>query len=187
MMLNEITKAAGARHRRKRVGRGESSGKGRTSGRGNKGAGARAGYKSKRLYEGGQKALYSRFPKRGFNNFNFRVEYEVVNLGDLEACFSAGDRVDAAALASHRLVQGAEPAIKILGDGEITKKLTVVVHAVSKSAQAAIEKAGGKVELIEAKDAAAAAKAKRRTAKNKKRTRVSRIEKKKAARAAAAK
>lgn len=185
MMLNEITQAAGARQRRKRVGRGESSGKGRTCGRGNKGAQARAGYSVKRLFEGGQKALYSRFPKRGFNNFNFRVEYEVVNIGDLEAGFDSGAKIDAAALAAHRLISGPDACVKILGSGEIKKKLAVTVHGISETAKQAIEKAGGSVTVIPRRDSAALAKAKRRTMKGKKRAASpTRLEKKKAAAAA---
>ncbi|GMU82369.1 MAG: 50S ribosomal protein L15 [Phycisphaerales bacterium] len=184
MRIDEITKMAGGRPRRKRVGRGESSGHGRTSGRGNKGAQSRTGYRSKRLYEGGQKALYSRFPKRGFNNFNFRTEYVGVNLDDLEASFGAGDRVDADALLRLRLIQGADPKIKVLGRGTLTKKLTVVAHAVSATAKAAIEKSGGSVELLVRRDSAALAKAKRKTMKGKKPAATpSRLEKKKAARA----
>ncbi|MBI5865571.1 MAG: 50S ribosomal protein L15 [Planctomycetes bacterium] len=184
MMLDSITKAAGGRPRRKRVGRGESSGHGRTSGRGNKGAGARAGYKSKRLYEGGQKALYSRFPKRGFNNFNFRTEYTPVNLADLERSFNDGDKVDVDALKALRLVQGCASKVKILGDGELKKKLRVTAHAFSADARSAIEKAGGSCELLPKSNAAAAWKAKRRSAKGKKRVSgPSRIDKKKAARA----
>jgi large subunit ribosomal protein L15 len=181
MMLNEVNDLAGGKPRRKRVGRGESSGRGRTSGRGNKGAGARAGYKSKRLYEGGQKALYSRFPKRGFSNFHFRTEYEIVNLGDLEAVFSAGARVDLAALRKVRLVQAPDALVKILGSGELTKKLTIIANAVSVAAKAAIEKAGGTIEVIAALDRAAAAKTKRKTAKGKKRVEFDRLAKKKAA------
>lgn len=184
MRIDEITDIAGGRPRRKRVGRGESSGHGRTSGRGNKGAQARSGYHSKRLYEGGQKALYSRFPKRGFNNFNFRTEYVAVNLDDLEAAFSAGDRVDADALLRLRLVQGAAPMVKILARGTLTKKLAIRAHGASDAARVAIEKAGGSLELIEQRDSAALAKAKRRSMKGKKpAARPSRIEKKKAARA----
>src|ERR1051326_8758272 len=114
MMLHEITKAAGGRERRKRVGRGESSGMGRTCGRGNKGAQSRAGYKRKRLYESGQSRLFSRFPKRGFNNFNFRTEYVPVNLADLEGSFDDGARIDISALQELRLVQGLDPTVKVL-------------------------------------------------------------------------
>src|SRR5262245_2954450 len=117
MMLDSITSAAGGRPRRKRVGRGESSGHGRTSGRGNKGAGARTGYRKKRLYEGGGMRLYARFAKRGFNNFNFRSEYVAVNLDDLERSFNDGDRVDLEGLQRLRLSPGAQALVKVLGRG----------------------------------------------------------------------
>ena len=183
MRLDEVTKAAGGRPRRKRVGRGESSGHGRTSGRGNKGAGARAGYKSKRLYEGGGQRLYARFAKRGFNNFNFRTEYTAVNLDDLERSFNDGDKVDLDAMARLRLVQGDDPKVKVLARGELKKKLRVTAHAFSADAKAAIEKAGGSCELLPATDSASLWKAKRRSMKGKKRTAgPSRIEKKKATR-----
>lgn len=186
MMLDSITTAAGGRPRRKRVGRGESSGHGRTSGRGNKGAGARAGFKSKPLYEGGGIRLYARFAKRGFNNFNFRDEYTAVNLDDLERSFNDGDKVDIDALQRLRLVQGADVLVKILARGELKKKLRVTAHAASEDAKAAIEKAGGTCELIPRVNAKAAWKAKRKTVMGKKRApRPSRIEKKKAARAKA--
>jgi len=182
MLINEITQAVGGRKRRKRVGRGESSGKGRTCGRGNKGDQARTGYRLKRLFEGGQKALYSRFPKRGFNNFNFRTEYEVVNIGDLDALFDAGSKVDVAALAAVRLVSCADACVKLLGTGEVKKKLSVTVHGTSESARQAIEKAGGSITLLPARDSAALAKAKRKSAVGKKRAAVpTRLEKKKAA------
>lgn len=180
MMLHEITTAAGARPRRKRVGRGESSGMGRTCGRGNKGAQSRAGYSRKRLYESGQSRLFSRFPKRGFNNFNFRTEYVTVNLDDLEAVFDAGARVDVAALQSRRLVRGGSPRVKVLARGDITKKLTVVAHAFSEPARQAIEKAGGACDVLPRIDPVARAKAKRKTAKGTpRRARPTRLEKKK--------
>src|SRR5262245_51968199 len=182
MMLHDITKAAGGRERRKRVGRGESSGMGRTCGRGNKGAQARSGYSHKRLYESGQSRLFSRIAKRGFNNFEFRTEYVPVNLEDLEASFDSGGRVDVDGLKRLRLVQGADPRVKILARGEIQKKLTVVAHAFSQSAKAAIEKAGGTCELLPRVDSAALALAKRKTAKGKKRAAgSSRLEKKRGA------
>jgi large subunit ribosomal protein L15 len=147
MRLQDILSAAGRYKPRKRVGRGEGSGHGKTSGRGSKGKGARAG--SKRLfgYEGGQNPLLARIPKRGFNNANFRRLFQVVNVGDLEA-FSAGARVDAAALADRKLIRPGGGPVKILGDGSLGKKLTVAAEAFSKSAQAKIAAAGGKVERV---------------------------------------
>lgn len=169
MMQHEITSGAGAHERRKRVGRGESSGMGRTSTRGSKGAQSRAGYKHGNLREGGQMPLFRRLPKRGFSNFHFRIEYAIVNLFDLEEAFDAGAEVDADILRElGRFGTGAP--VKILGDGELTKKLTLRVHACSASAKAAIEKAGGSITLIERPDPAARAKAKRNSRKNDRRS-----------------
>lgn len=168
MTLNEITAAAGAKHRRKRVGRGESSGHGRTSGRGNKGSHSRSGGGPPFLHEGGAVPLVRRMPKRGFSNYNFRDEYEIVNLGDLEASFDNGATVDAAALRKLRLASGRHLLLKILGGGELKKKLTVVAHACSASAKDAIEKAGGNLRLIERADVAATWKSRRNTAKKSK-------------------
>ncbi len=162
MMLHQITDEAGAHRRRKRVGRGESSGMGRTSGRGNKGCQSRAGYKSRRLAEGGQMPLFRRLPKRGFNNFNFRTSYEVVNLADLERGFDNGAKIDPAALRAAGLVRGdGSELVKVLGTGTLTKKLSITAHGFSAAARAAIEKAGGAVTTIPQRDSAAAAKAKR--------------------------
>ncbi len=164
MMLHQITATAGARERRKRVGRGESSGMGRTSGRGNKGAQSRAGCSINPLKEGGQMPLFRRLPKRGFSNFHFRTEYAIVNLLDLEAAFDSGKTVTVQTL--RELGELAPDAlIKILGEGELAKKLTVEAHAVSASAKAAIEKAGGTVKLLEQRDSAALWKGKRKSRK----------------------
>ncbi len=164
MMIHDITGAAGPRRRRKRVGRGQSSGLGKTGGRGNKGMQSRAGHGPHPLHEGGAFPLFRRTPKRGFSNAYFRVEYDVVNVDRLEELFDAGARVDAALLAKLHLVHGRNP-VKLLGRGALTKKLTVRVDAVSTAARAAVEKAGGTIELIERKDPAALAKAKRNSAK----------------------
>ncbi len=163
MMLNQITAEAGAHKRRKRVGRGESSGHGRTSGHGNKGCQSRAGGGPRPLMEGGQMPIFRRLPKRGFNNAVFRTEYRVVNLASLEARCADGQRVDVQALRQLRLVSGMEPQIKILGKGTLSKKLTVQAHAFSAAARAAIEKAGGTVQVLERPDPAALARAKRNT------------------------
>ncbi len=165
MMLNNITAAAGAHHRRKRVGRGESSGHGRQSGRGNKGTQARAGGGARPLHEGGQMPLFRRVPKRGFSNFNFATVYAVVNVGDLEECFDAGETVTRDALRERGLVRGGTRPLKVLGKGTLNKKLTVEADAVSGKAREAIEKAGGAIKLVERKDPAALAKAKRNSAK----------------------
>jgi large subunit ribosomal protein L15 len=164
MMQNQITHLAGAHKRRKRVGRGESSGLGRTSTRGNKGAQSRAGCSINPLKEGGQMPLFRRLPKRGFSNFHFRREYQVVNLLDLEAAFENGATVDAQTLRALGGMPGDAP-IKVLAEGELTKKLAVEVHAISAKAKAAIEKIGGTVKLLAQRDSAALAKAKRNTKK----------------------
>lgn len=134
------------RHAKKRVGRGTGSGHGKTSGRGHKGQKARTSVSVKILAEGGQRPLFRRLPKRGFNNRRFRIEYQVVNVGDLNV-FEAGARVDGRALRDARLVRGSSDDVKILGGGELQKALTVVVSKVSKSASDKIQKAGGTVEV----------------------------------------
>jgi large subunit ribosomal protein L15 len=165
MMLDQILAEAGAHKRRKRVGRGESSGHGRQSGRGNKGCQARAGGGTRPLHEGGQMPIFRRLPKRGFSNFEFRREYQVVNLGSLETDFENGETANIETLRQKGLVAGATPLVKILGKGTLSKKLTVEAHAFSASAKEAIEKAGGTVKPIERTDPAVAAKAKRNSAK----------------------
>ena len=165
MMLNDVTTVAGAHTRRKRVGRGESSGHGKTCGRGTKVCQSRAGGGQRPLHEGGQMPIFRRLPKRGFSNFEFRIAYSVVNLSDLEAHFENGATVSAATLREAGLVGGVEPLIKVLGDGTLSKKLTLEVHAVSQKAREAIEKAGGTLKLIARRDGAALAQAKRNTAK----------------------
>lgn len=183
MMLNDITRTAGAHKRRKRVGRGEGSGLGKTCGRGYKGAQSRSGAGGLTLFEGGAAPLFRHIPKRGFSNFNFRTAYAVVNLSELESSFNAGDRVNPAALHVRGLAHDNRP-LKVLGAGTISKNLTVEAHAFSRSAREAIEKAGGSVVLIPARDPAARAAAKRKTSRPGGRTAgPTRLEKKKAARA----
>jgi large subunit ribosomal protein L15 len=163
MMLSEITAEAGGHKKRKRVGRGEGSGHGKTCGRGNKGCQSRAGGGTRPLHEGGQMPIFRRLPKRGFSNFHFAVNYQVVNLADLESRFAAGEKVDARALKDRGMVPSANEPVKILGSGALTKKLSVRVHAVSAAARQALEQAGGQIELIAQRDRAALAKAKRNT------------------------
>jgi large subunit ribosomal protein L15 len=165
MMLNEITATVGGHRRRKRVGRGESSGHGKTCGRGNKGFQSRAGGGARRLTEGGQMPLFRRLPKRGFNNYEFRDEYQVLNVGLLNERFDQGARVDLESLRKLNLVQGPRPLVRILGHGQLEKKLTVQAHAFSGKARAAIEQAGGTVQVIERPDRAAQARAKRNSAR----------------------
>lgn len=134
------------RHAKKRVGRGTGSGHGKTSGRGHKGQKARTSVSVKTLAEGGQRPLFRRLPKRGFNNNRFRTVYQVVNVSDL-AVFEAGSRVDVEAMRKARLVRGSGDAVKVLGGGEIDRALTVVASGFSKSAAEKIQKAGGAVEV----------------------------------------
>jgi len=135
----------GATKKRRRVGRGQGSGLGTTAGRGNKGQQSRSGGKTYPGFEGGQMPLYRRLPHRGFTNI-FRKEWQVVNLDQIEAKYTAGEIVDGASLLAKRLVKHSEGLVKILAKGEVTKALTFQVDKVSASAKAKIEKAGGKVE-----------------------------------------
>lgn len=147
MRLHELKNRPGARHPKKRLGCGESSGHGKTSGRGGKGQTARSGGSIRIGFEGGQMPLIRRIPKRGFNNARFATRYIPVNIGALNV-FEDGTRVDEALLRKCGLANGRADGIKILGEGELTKKLVVVANAFSASAKAAIEKAGGKCELV---------------------------------------
>lgn len=146
MELHDLFPAPGSRKERKRVGRGHGSGSGKTSGRGQDGQLSRAGGGKGPGFEGGQLPLYMRLPKLGgFTNRN-RVEYAVVNVSRLEELFADGDTVNADTLFEKRAIGSATKApVKVLGNGELTKKLTVSVDKVSASAQEKIEKAGGKV------------------------------------------
>jgi large subunit ribosomal protein L15 len=149
MMIHEITAQAGAHKKRMRVGRGESSGKGKTSGRGTKGSGARAGGEIKVGSEGGNMPLFRRLPKRGFNNNEFRQRFSIVNVGDLDGHFDNGAKVDVSALIAKGLVRDERYPVKILGDGELTKKLTVVAGKFTQQAADKITKAGGTAEAYE--------------------------------------
>lgn len=137
---------------RTRVGRGVGSGLGKTSGRGHKGAKARSGWSSRIGWEGGQMPLYRRLPKRGFNNKNFEKVFTVVNVSDLE-CFDSGTVVDLAAVLARGLTSKEKHSdlFKVLGDGNLTKALTLKVDAITGTARQKVEQAGGKVELIEKK------------------------------------
>lgn len=147
MKLHELQPARGSVSERKRVGRGHGSGNGKTAGKGHKGQNARSGGGVRIGFEGGQMPLARRIPKRGFNN-KFRTEYVAVNVSSLEK-FVEGTTVDLELLKSSGLVrQEKNGGVKILGDGEITKKLTVKANAFSGSAKEKIEKAGGKAEVI---------------------------------------
>jgi large subunit ribosomal protein L15 len=146
-MLDQLETKDGATRVRKRVGRGRGSGHGKTSGTGFKGQGTRSGKKIKAWFEGGQMPLQIRLPKRGFFN-RFRTKVEVVNVSDLVK-FGDGATVDAQALFAAGLIRGTRDAlVKVLGDGDAPKNLTVKVDRISASAKAKIEAAGGSVELL---------------------------------------
>jgi large subunit ribosomal protein L15 len=146
MKLHELSSATGSRHSRKRVGRGVGSGMGKTSTRGHKGQNARSGGGVRPGFEGGQNPLYRRLPKRGFNN-PFRKEFAIVNLEDLNN-FAADTEVTPQVLMESGIVKSPKDGIKILGNGEITVKLTVKANKFSQSAVEKIQAAGGKTEVI---------------------------------------
>ena len=164
MKLNEIKDNKGARQSRMRVGRGIGSGKGKTAGRGQKGAKARSGV-SINGFEGGQMPLHMRLPKRGFNNI-FARDYAEVNIGAVQKAIDAG-KLDIKATLDHDtlkgvgLARGGKDGVRLLGKGELKAKLAFKIAGVSKGAREAVEKAGGSIELIERKDPAELAKAKK--------------------------
>jgi large subunit ribosomal protein L15 len=147
MRLHDLKPRPGAKHRRKRLGAGESSGHGKTSGRGGKGQSARSGSSIRIGFEGGQMPLIRRIPKRGFNNTAFKVSYLPVNLNELNA-FEDGSIVDSEVLRIAGVAKGPGLGVKILGTGELKKRLTVKAAAFSAAARAAIEKLGGTAELV---------------------------------------
>ena len=166
MMLHEVHQGIQKNKPRRRVGRGPGSGHGKTASRGHKGAKSRAGYSRHPLFQGGAMPMVRRVPKRGFNN-KWALQVAVVNVGDLEAAFDAGSEVTPESLREKNLVKQRYDVLKVLGDGKLTKGLTVSAHRFSKSASEQIEKAGGKVVVLpgktsveEKKAAAKAAKAK---------------------------
>jgi large subunit ribosomal protein L15 len=148
MDLSNLKPPKGAKHAKKRIGRGQGSGNGKTAGRGHKGQKSRSGYKFKRGFEGGQMPLHRRVPKRGFHN-PFRVEYEVINLDTLAERFDAGTVVTPDLLRERGLVaSGGSMTIKILARGELSKALTVHAHKFSGKAAEKVKAAGGTTELI---------------------------------------
>ena len=147
MRLHDLKPRPGSKHRRKRLGQGESSGRGKTAGRGGKGQSARSGSSIRPGFEGGQMPLIRRIPKRGFNNARHTIEYIPVNLESLNQ-FEDGATVDELALRNIGLANGPVKRIKILGSGDLSKKLKVTAHAFSASAKAKIEKLGGSCEVI---------------------------------------
>jgi large subunit ribosomal protein L15 len=147
MKLSEILKAAGRDKRRKRVGRGNGSGHGKTCCRGHKGYGQRAGARRRMGYEGGQNPVVARLPKRGFSNVNFAKVYQIINVSDLD-CFDDDARIDGQVLKEARLVEDAAKLIKVLGNGELKTKLTVVASKFSAGAAEKIAQAGGTIEVV---------------------------------------
>ena len=148
MKLHELRPAKGATHKDKRVGRGDGSGHGGTSGKGTKGGQSRAGYKSKKAHEGGQMPIQRRIPKRGFKNIN-RVEYKVLNLGQIDQLAEKYSLTEFSLqnLYINGLISQTD-AVKVLGNGELKGKFTFKVNAASEKAKAAIEAAGGSVEIV---------------------------------------
>ena len=147
MKLNELKPNEGSVQTRKRVGRGAGSGLGKTSGKGHKGQNARTGGGVRLGFEGGQLPLFRRLSKRGFNNYNFRTNYATINVSDLEG-FEDGTEVTVELLLDTGLVKKELDGVKVLGSGELTKKLVVKANAFSETAKAKIEKNGGKAEVI---------------------------------------
>jgi len=148
MNLADVRAAYIPRKKRKRVGRGPGSGTGKTSGRGHKGQQSRSGGGTPPGFEGGQMPLYRRLPKRGFNNSKFRVVYAIVNVGQLDRAFEDGATVDADSIRAAHLINAKTGPIKILGSGELTKKLVVTADRFSGSAKTKIEAAGGEISNV---------------------------------------
>jgi len=150
MRLHDLKPFPGAKHRRKRLGIGESSGHGKTSGRGHKGQKARSGGSIRPGFEGGQMPLIRRLPKRGFNNSRFKKVIGIVNVGDLEKFFEGGALVNESSLRGRGLIRGRLQAVKLLGKGSITKHFSVEVDRASAAAVEKVEQAGGNVLLCKA-------------------------------------
>jgi large subunit ribosomal protein L15 len=162
MNLKDLHEIRVARTARRRVGRGWGSGIGKTSGRGEKGAGRRSGTRFRLRFEGGQMPLYRRLPKKGFSNHAFRMRFHAVNVGDLERTFDAGAVVDLDALRAAHLAPKSVRLWKVLGDGALTKALTVKAHAASGQAKDKVTKSGGTLELVAGEHVERAAELERR-------------------------
>ncbi len=147
MMIHDVTKEAGKNKRRKRVGRGPGSGLGKTCGKGHKGAKSRSGYRSRPGHEGGQMPFFKRFEKRGFSNARFKKHFSIVNLKAIAARFEDGAEVNPEMLVKVGLIRSTKLPVKVLGQGEPGKKLSVTAAAFSDSAKAKIEQAGGTVTV----------------------------------------
>ena len=147
MKLHELSPAPGSAKQVWRKGRGPGSGNGKTAGKGHKGQNARSGGGVRLGFEGGQLPLYRKLPKRGFNNIRFATQYAIVNIGTLNEKFADGDTVDLETLLDRKIVRKGLDGLKVLGNGELTKKLTVVAAVFSGTAKEKIEAAGGKAEV----------------------------------------
>ncbi len=164
MMLNDVHRGIHKNKKRRRVGRGPGSGHGKTSARGHKGQKSRAGYSRHPIFQGGAMPLIRRIPKRGFNN-KFALEVAIVNTGDLEQLYNAGEEVTPESLREKSILKRRCDLVKILGEGTLTKKLTVSAHRFSKSASEQIEKAGGKIVVLPGRTTVAEKKAQAKAAK----------------------
>jgi large subunit ribosomal protein L15 len=149
MNLNDVNRGIHRNKSRKRLGRGIGSGQGKTAGRGHKGQHSRSGSSFSPVFEGGQMPLVRRIPKRGFNN-RFAKTVHVINIADLEKCFEGGDEVTVQSLRAKKLAKGRFDMLKVLGTGNLTKKLKVTAHRFSQSASEKIQQAGGEVVLLSA-------------------------------------
>lgn len=147
MDLSNLTYAKGSKKNRKRIGRGVGSGNGKTAGRGHNGYFSRGGSKKRAYFEGGQMPLQRRIPKFGFTNIN-SVEYQIVNVSQLNS-FDADSKIDLNLLKERGLIRYTDQPVKVLGNGEVSVKLSITAHKFSKTAQSLIEKAGGSVEVIQ--------------------------------------
>ncbi len=154
MNLDKIPTIKGATHSPKRLGRGEGGGHGKTSGKGHKGQKARSGGGIRIGFEGGQMPLYRKLPRRGFNNFNFRTNFQIVNVGELEKV--EGNLINREILIKAGLIRDNDEGVKLLGDGEVSRAFTITVDKISASAKSKIESAGGKMVFEEVEAAAEA-------------------------------
>ncbi len=164
MNLHEVHLEVHCNKSRKRLGRGTGSGLGKTAGKGHKGQRSRPGYKALSIYEGGQMPLVRRIPKRGFHN-KFALEVSTINVGDIERRFEAGEEVNPATLKTRGLVKGQYDVLKILGDGDLSKRLIISAHKFSASAKEKIEKAGGEITVLPGKKPVVKVKKEKKAAK----------------------
>jgi large subunit ribosomal protein L15 len=148
LKLNEVHVAPGSHRETKRLVRGQGTGQGCTAGKGDKGARARSGNRNRLYFEGGQTPMTRRVPKRGFNNTRFAPEYQIVNISDIEKADVAGKEIDPKWLFENGFIKSVSNPVKVLGEGELTKKVTIKANGFSKSAREKIEKAKGKAEVL---------------------------------------